>query len=540
MIRIVAAIAALLLLTAATEPPKLERRGQSTQLIVDGKPFLMLGGELSNSAASSAAHMAPVWPKLRAAHLNTVLAPVSWQLIEPNEDQFDFSSVDSLLAGARANHLRLVLLWFGAWKNSMSSYAPSWVRRDQDRFPRVQLPDGTGEEILSAFSPEVLAADKKAFVALLRHLKTADAATQTVLMVQVENEIGMLPTARDHSPLADRAYAAQVPGELMSYLAAHRATLVPSLREGWEANGSRTSGTWDQVFGAGPATEEIFTAWYYARYVEALTQAGKQTYALPMYANVALNRPGKAPGDYPSGGPLPHLIDVWKAGASSLDLLAPDIYFRNFSDIVARYDRADNALFIPEQGRASMAELTANALFAIGKHKALGYSPFAVDELSGADAATLTQAYAVLAALPNIADAQAAGRIRAAKPPVAFDGTVDVRPQTLDLGAYRFNIGFIDPWAAREKQRPEEHGVMILQTGAEDYLIVGKGAVLTFAPLGDGPPIAGTDTASEQVIQNGHLVRGRLLNGDETHQGRHIRLPPGGISVQQIRLYRYR
>ena len=541
MIRTLAAIAALLLLTAATEPPKLDRRGQSTQLIVDGKPFLILGGELSNSAASSAAHMAPVWPKLRAAHLNTVLAPASWQLIEPKEGQFDFSSVDALLSGARRNQLHLVLLWFGAWKNSTSSYTPSWVRRDQDRFPRVQLPDGKGEEILSAFSPQVLAADRKAFVALLRHLKAVDAKAHTVLMVQVENEIGMLPTARDHGPLANAAYAQPVPRELADYLTAHRTSLVPSLRERWEASGARTSGSWEQVFGPGPATEEIFTAWHYARYVEALTQSGKQAYALPMYANVALNRPGKAPGEYPSGGPLPHLIDVWKAGAPALDLLAPDIYFRNFTDIVGGYDRPDNALFIPEQGRASTNELTANALFAIGEHKALGYSPFAVDELNGPDAGSLGQAYGIIAAVsPQIVQAQAAGRIRAAKPAVTFDATVDVRPQKLELGSYRFNVDFIDPWVPREKQQPEEHGVMIIQTGPEDYLFVGKGAVLTFEPLGSDPPIAGIDTAWEEVLQNGRLVRGRLLNGDETHQGRHIRLPPGDVTVQQVRLYRYR
>jgi len=496
MRQVVAALAVLSLLTGASKPPTLKRHGQSSQLIVDGKPFLILGGELSNSAASSAAYMASVWPKFRAAHLNTVLTPVSWQLIEPKEEQFDFSSVDALLAGARRNQLHLVLLWFGAWKNSMSSYAPSWVRRDQARFPRVQLPDGRGEEILSAFSPEVLAADRKAFVALLRHLKALDAKTHTVLMVQVENEIGMLPTARDHGPLANSAYAAEVPGELMSHLEAHRATLVPSLRERWEANGSRASGTWEQVFGPGPATEEIFTAWSYAGYVEALTQGGKRAYPLPMYANVALNRPGKAPGEYPSGGPLPHLIDIWKAGAPSLDLLAPDIYFRDFTDIVVRYDRPDNTLFIPEQGRASMGELTANALFALGEHKAIGYSPFAVDEMSGADAMSLGPTYAVLTALlPDIPEAQAAGRIRGAKPPVAYDGTVDVLPQKLDLGSYRLTVDFIDPWSPREKQHPEEHGVLILQTGPEDYLIAGRGAVLTFAPLGDGPPIAGIDTA---------------------------------------------
>jgi beta-galactosidase GanA len=509
-------------------------------LIVDGKPFLILGGELSNSAASSAAHMAPVWPKLHAMHLNTVLAPVSWQLIEPKEGQFDFSTVDALLSGARRNQLRLVLLWFGAWKNSMSSYAPSWVRRDQARFPRAQLPDGTGEEILSAFSPEVLAADRRAFIALVRHLKTVDATTHTVLMVQVENEIGMLPTARDHGPLANGAYEKPVPTGLMTYMAAHHATLVPSLRERWEANGARTSGSWEQIFGRGPATEEIFTAWSYARYVEALTQAGKRAYPLPLYANVALNRPGKAPGEYPSGGPLPHLIDVWKAGAPSLDLLAPDIYFRNFTGIVATYDRLDNALFIPEQGRATMGELMANAFFAIGEHKAMGYAPFAVDEMTGADVTSLTQAYAVLAALPSVPEAQTAGRIRGAKPPVAYDGTVDARPQMIDLGSYQLKVDFIDPWSPREKQKPEEHGVVIIQTGAEDYLVAGRGAVLTFAPMGDGPSIAGIDTAWEKVLENGRLVRRRLLNGDETHQGRHVRLPPDQVSVQQVRLYRYR
>ena len=207
--------------------PRLAKNGANTQLIVDDKTFLILGGELSNSAASSPAYMARVWPRLRAMNLNTMLAPVSWQLIEPNEGRFNFSSVDALLAGARRNHLHLVLLWFGAWKNSMSSYAPSWVRRDEARFPRAMLPDGNGEEILSAFSPAILDADRRAFTALLTHLNAVDRVQGTVLMVQVENEIGMLPTARDHSPLADRAFAEVAPQALTEYLAAHHATLKP-------------------------------------------------------------------------------------------------------------------------------------------------------------------------------------------------------------------------------------------------------------------------------------------------------------------------
>jgi hypothetical protein len=238
---------------------------------------------------------------------------------------------------------------------------------------------------------------------------------------------------------------------------------------------------------------------------------------------------------------VPHLIDIWKAGAPSLDLLAPDIYFRNFTDIVSRYDRPDNGLFIPEQGRASMNELTANALFAFGEHKAIGYSPFSVDTLAEADAAALRQAYGALVALsPAILLGQSATRVRGAEPPVAYDGTTDVRPQTLDLGDYRFTIDFIDPWTPREQQHPEEHGVVLIQTGPEDYLVAGRGAVLTFTPLGTGPAIAGIDTAWEEVVEGDRLVRRRLLNGDETHQGRHVRLPPDRFSVQQLRLYRYR
>jgi hypothetical protein len=543
VIRLLVALLALIAPAspALAGPPALVRHGAATQLVVDGKPYLILGGELSNSAASSPAYMAPVWPKLEQMGLNTVLAPVSWQLIEPQEERFDFSTVDALLEGARAHQLHLVLLWFGAWKNSMSSYVPSWVKRDERRFPRAELPNGSGEEILSAFSSNVLNADSRAFAALMAHLRTVDSADHTVLMIQVENEIGMLPTARDHSPAANHAFASPVPPELTRYLASHRYSLVPTLRQRWEANRSRMTGTWEQVFGTGDATEEIFTAWYYARYADVVARAGKQQYGLPMYANVALNRPGKAPGEYPSGGLLPHLIDIWKAGAPALDMLSPDIYFRNFTSIAADYDRPDNPLFIPEQGRATVNELMANAFFAIGEHKAIGYSPFDIDDFNGDRAGTLQQAFGILDGLtPIILKAQATGTVRAAKPPVAFDGTIDDKPQPITLGSYRFTIGFIDPWTPPGQQHAEDHVAMLIQTGPEDYWVAGRGAVLTFEPVGAGPPISGIDVDWEQKLEGGKWSDLRLLNGDETNQGRHIRLPPGEFTVQRFKLYRYR
>ena len=541
--RLIAALLALLILSspAFAQQAMLVRRGEATQLIVDGKPFLILGGELSNSASSSAAYMEPIWPKLRALGLNAVLTPVSWELIEPQEGRFDFSSVDALIDGARKHDLKLVLLWFGAWKNSMSSYVPSWVKRDQERFPRVQLPDGSGQEILSVFSPAVLAADEKAFAALLAHLREVDSRQGTVLMMQVENEVAMLPTARDHSALANRAYAGPVPAELTRYLAAHRASLVPSPREQWENAGSRASGSWEQVFGPGIATEEIFTAWHYARFLDALTRAGKRAYDLPMYVNAALNRPGKLPGEYPSGGPLPHLFDIWKAGAPALDFLAPDIYFPNFTELAAKYDRPDNLLFVPEANRAGNGDSGANAFWVLGEHKAIGFSPFAIDLIGDPASEPLRQAYQLLEGLtPAVLEAQAAGKIRATKPPMAYDGSVDEKPQALTLGDYEFTVGFMDPWTPREKQQPGSDAAMIIQTGPEEYLIAGQGAVVSFKPLGSGPPIAGIDSAWEETFAGGRWQKLRLLNGDETHQGRHIRLPPGEYSVQRVKLYRYR
>src|SRR4051812_9284289 len=143
--------------------------------------------------------------------LNSVLAPVSWELIEPAEGRMDFSSVDALIEDARANNMHLVLLWFGTWKNSMSSYAPAWVKRDIARFPRVHGPDGAAMEMLSAFDPHVLAADARAFAALMARLRETDGARHTVLMVQVENEMGMIPSAREHGAAADTAFAGPVP-----------------------------------------------------------------------------------------------------------------------------------------------------------------------------------------------------------------------------------------------------------------------------------------------------------------------------------------
>lgn len=515
-VRIVMALIALAMTSAlAAQAPRLERRGEAVQLVVDGQPFLIRGGELGNSTASDRREMAGVWPKLAAMNLNTVLAPVTWEAIEPVEGKFDFSSVDGLIADARAHNMRLVLLWFGSWKNSTSSYVPAWVKRDSRRFARTTGADGQPQEILSAFSTAARDADARAFAALMGHVKAVDGDRHTVVMVQVENEVGFLPFAREGGPVADRAFAAPVP-----------ATLAPGGRD------------WRSTFGQ--AAEESFTAWHYARYVEAVAAAGKREYDLPMFVNGAQGRPGVAPGDYPSGGPLAHLAKVWRLGAPSIDFIAPDIYFPNFAEIVAGYARAGVApIFIPEADRPGNASIGPDLLGAIGRHRAIGVSPFAIEDAERAQAARIASLYAMLKELaPAIVEAQARGRIAAFGAPVAFSGTPDLAPQTVDLGPIRFTATVIDPWTPREGQDPSSHGALLIWLGGEDYLFAGQGVTITMAPAA-GPGRIGIDRVRQMRAEQGAWREGRWLNGDETHQGRHVGLAPGEYGIQKLRVYRF-
>jgi beta-galactosidase GanA len=422
----------------------------------------------------------------------------------------------------------------------MSTYVPSWVKRDATRFPRAQRADGSGIEILSVFSQNTRDADARAFAALMDHLKATDGTQNSVLMVQVENEIGMLPIARERGAVADRAFSATVPAELMRALA-RRDTLEPELRDLWQKYGAKTSGTWTQLFGGEEAGAEVFTAWHYSRFVEALVVAGKKRYDIPMYANAALNRTGRKPGEYPSGGPLPHLLDVWKAGAPSLDFLAPDIYFPNFAQLAARFNRLDNMLFIPEANNATNSQGPANAFFAFGELDTLGFSPFSIESLGDAPNA-LSRAYEVLEQLaPVILENRGKARMGGFRATIQEDGTMIDSPVKKMLAGIEFTATFIDPWTPRDKQSIGDHGGLIVYAGGEDFWFAGQGITVTFKGADSGPPLVGIDIAEEGAFdEKGKWVPGRRLNGDQTHQGRHIRLPPGQFQIQKVRLYRYR
>ena len=295
--------------------PHLKKQGNTVQLIVNGKPLLMLSGETGNSSASDLIYMDKIWPKIVKMNLNTLVVPVYWELLEPKEGEFNFTLVDSIITAAGKYDIKLVLLWFGTWKNSMSCYIPLWIKTDEERFTRTREKSGKAEEILTPFSNTNRNTDANAFSNLMKHIRSVDEKERTVVLVQVENEIGMIPDARDYCKSANEAFNDNVPEELINYLNKNKKRINPFLYDLWEKNGFKTRGSWEKIFGKSLSTDEIFMAWNYAKYANYIAEAGKKEYPLPMYVNAALIRPGYKPGQYPSGGPLPHLMDIWKAAA---------------------------------------------------------------------------------------------------------------------------------------------------------------------------------------------------------------------------------
>jgi len=507
--------------------PQLRRQGSATQLIVDGRPFLVIGGELRNSSSSSIAYMQPIWQRMRDLNINTVLTPVSWELIEPAEGQFDFQLVDDLLRDARSHDLRLIVLWFGSWKNGMSSYPPVWVKQDIGRFPRAQFHTGEMIEVLSTVAEANWQADARAFAALMQHLAEVDADDHTVIMVQVENEVGVLGDTRDHSDAANRAFAGPVPQALLAYLQEHRADLVPEIQQRWEAAGAQTSGSWAEVFGAGPATDEIFMAWNYARYVDNVAAAGKAAYALPLFVNAWLSNPESLPGNWPSGGPLPHTLDIWLAGAPQIDMLTPDIYQLNFAEWCQNYTQRGNPLFIPEMRPSAIG--ARNVFYAIGQHAALGTSPFAVDSLEAPAQTPLSQSYAVLQQLaPVILEHQGNGAT------IGFLLDSEQPSVTHQLGGYELEISLDTVF----DYKAEIGYGLIIAAGPDTFIGAGSGFRVAFRASAPASTLVGIGTVDEGEYRDGQWVARRRLNGDENDQGRRWRFSNEGLAIERCTVYR--
>lgn len=544
----------------------LQKQGTATQLVVHGMPFLILGGELGNSSAACPQDIERIFPKLKKMGLNTVLVPVYWDLTEPVEGQFDFTLTDKALQQARENDLKIVFLWFGAWKNSMSCYAPLWFKENHKKYPRAYTQSGKPLEIASAFSEAVYEADHHAFSQWIQHIATVDKEEGTVIMIQIENEIGMLEDARDYSREANKIFNAPVPAEFMTYLQKNKKALHPQMLKKWESQGCKKQGNWQEVFGADIYTDEIFMAWHYAKYVEGLAQTARSIYNIPLYVNAAMNSRGRKPGEYPSAGPLAHLIDVWHCGAPSIDILAPDLYDNGFTDWVAQYKLHNNPLFIPE------IRLTDNnsvrAFYIFGEHDAIGISPFSIEDGSDSPNSPLVQSYAKLTELmPLLTKYQGKGLMKG----LLFDSENKERiiaDDDLTITARHF---FTLPWDSRATNGSiwPEGGGILLKLSKNEYIVAGSGIVLEFAKTSEKQTIEKQKQLGEdgfalrndqiktkhdkfkgmrcgigyvdevKVDKDGKLHYVRRLNGDQDHQGRHVRISVGDFKILHVQLYEY-
>jgi beta-galactosidase GanA len=507
--------------------PRLIQEQGRYELLVEGKPYWILGAQVNNSS-NYPAMLPQVWPAVEQINANTVLVPIAWEQIEPRQGQFDFSFLDTLVSQAREHHFHLILLWFGTWKNNSPSYTPGWVKLDNSRYPRVINSKGQRVGSLSPHAQATLDADRAAFAQLMRHLKEIDKAQHTVILVQVENESGTYGSVRDYSPAAQRLFDAEVPAGLVRVL-------------------GRRSGTWRRVFG--DDADEFFHAWSIASFIQHVAAAGKAEYGLPMYVNVALRdplHPGPA-SSYESGGPTDNVLAVWKAAAPALDLIVPDIYmpeYDKYVKVLDLYQRPDNPLFV---GETSSAQGYARYFFAVFGHQGIGFSPFGVD-FSGysnyplgaprVDSETLepfSMNYRLVAPMiAELAELSLHGKLHG----LSEDPANHV--QTLPLGRWTATVSYgLPPFGnpAPPGNPKPDGGVLIAELGPDEFLVTGFHARVGFG-LTDATSSLKSQFArvEEGTYQEGSWKFLRVWNGDQIDWGLNF---TSAAQVLRVRLATY-
>jgi hypothetical protein len=495
-------------------PRLLTENGRHT-FLVDGKPYLILGAQMWNSSGWPAI-LDKAWPQLKELNCNTLEVPIYWEQIEPEPGKFDFTILDKLIQEARRENIRLVLLWFASYKNGQSQYTPAWVKENPREYPRMLNASGQPTTVLSALSTKNREADARAFAAVMAHVRKLDENHRTVIMMQPENEPGSLGTDRDYSPQATKLFNGQVPAALISAL-------------------KKPAGTWEQVFGVEAA--EAFSAYHMAAYINYVTEAGKKEYPLPMYVNAWIreNRFGRA-GEHPSGGPTSNMLDIYKAAGPAIDLLAVDIYHRNymqFRDLCEKYERPDNPLFIPETGRG--IAFARFHFYAIGDYNAIGVAPYGIDPFHAdphdkRDKEKLDNKFAGIAAnyrllrpaIPVITSLQGTGKLKAAG---EEDGLGD---ELLHFSNYDLLLTYGFP---SYKEGNEMTGrVLVGELAPDEFMLIGFDTKFQFRPkLGSGFSTAEFISVEEGTYENEVWKKIRNWNGDEVY---HSTLTPEGVILK--------
>lgn len=558
MKRLFSCVLCFFALSALAQIPSLQKVGSSTCLMVDGKPFVMYCGELHNSTASSLSYMQEhrVWDKLKEMRLNSVIATVSWELVEPVEGQYDFTLVDAMMAEARKRDMKIAFLWFGAFKNPMMTYAPSWVKSDPKKYPHAVDDKGQEMEHISVYGTEILKADTKAYKAFLQHLKDTD-KDHTVVMIQLQNEPGLRGTPRDFSADANKAWKAQVPQQIVDYLKANKGQLQPDLERIWAKYGNKTTGNWEELFGKSEVnnqaenpirnfTEHVFTAYGYANYLEQMAKAGKEVYPLPVFINASvfgMNTRGNSLGN---GCSIPEFFDIYRASAPHIDILTPNSYMQQLDWLGKAFSWKGNPILIPESTLVG-----ARGLYIIGEYDAIAFSPFGIDYEDSELNPNLEKQHRLLAESYDqmqqmgslITDNLGSDKMRGI---YLYSGRetdeVEMGDYVLTFGPRKsFDIGALmapagGGFQAEDQQQIEQGGALIVQTAADEFYVVGYGFNAD-VKLKDGvkSKFCGYDSIWEGRFENGKFIPGRLLNGDE----RNVFASYDKVNALKVKMFHY-
>jgi len=499
--------------------PRIVKKDGRFALFVDDAPYLMLGAQTHNSSDWPA--MFPkVWPAMEYLHVNTVEIPVYWEQFEPRRGEYDYTAIDTLLAEARQHRVRLVVLWFGTWKNGSQHYMPEWMKLDPGRYPHMIDKDGHAVDSPSPYAAQSLEADKTAFTAFMRRLKATD-PRRTVIMVQVENEPGTWGSVRDYSPAARKLFEAPVPPEVLGAMHVHTAAPSPN---------------WQEAFGT--EAEVCFHAWSVAKYVGQVAAAGKAVYPLPLYANAALRDPltPGAPGSYESGGPTDNVLPIWKVAAPALDILAPDIYQNDpaaYRKVLELYHRDDNPLFVPETGGAGNARF----FFAALGLQAIGYSPFGMDYTRTRGAGEEAKPREELLT-PWAMNYKLIGPMQREIARLNFEGKLQAVAEgkgkvteTLPFGSWSAVVSYGAMRNNRAMGNPEPAGrVLVAQLKDNQFLVTGYFCRVDFRPA-DVQQHRQFLRVEEGAYENGVFKFLRIWNGDETDWGLNFGAEPVVLRV---------
>ena len=545
------------------ERPCITEKGNQKVLLVDGKPFIMLAGEVHNSDSSSPAYMEQIWKIAEELGMNSLLLPVTWEMVEPVEGEFHFEVLDQLIDQAREYGMKIGILWFGSFKNAECMYAPEWVKRDLERFHRGQIVKGknkAGRKVsptlpvtipyttISYLSENAMQADARAFGKMMQHVREYDEAYGTVITVQVENETGLLGNAREVSDEADAAFAGEVPQEFASYMRSHTEYMEEDIRAAVEAGAEK--GSWSEVFGT--AAEEIFSAYHVASFVEYVAKAGKDVYDLPMAANCWLDKAADTPGDYPSGGPVARVHEVWDYCAPSIDVYCPDIYVPYFNKVCDRFVKGGtNPLYIPEAATHSYA--APRMVYTVGHYHAMCYSPFGFDDIGKPFSAAQGYLFGMDVTDPalktpqNFEEYAALGKIlREAMPLLAVRyGTTDLQAVCAEREAEKKKaLGLPEDMNPMERMmaeaaattkmifgdlgvsagfggmmRPRNDGVLLVcRTKENEVYMIGEQCDIQLFSADSEQTNLDILRLEEGTFENGAFVPGRRFNGDETAQ----------------------